>query len=92
MYPEYMMMYQQRTELRCAFAESSSQLLRAFKLLNNRILSTTKTDKTAGCQWLTPVILAIRKAEISRISVQGQPRQIVLNLKKTHHKKKGGLV
>jgi hypothetical protein len=28
-------------------------------------------------QWLTPVILAFQKAEIKRITVQGQPGQIV---------------
>jgi hypothetical protein len=34
-----------------------------------------KKRKTAGCQWLTPVILATQEAEIRRISVQSQPRQ-----------------
>jgi hypothetical protein len=40
-----------------------------------------------------PVILATQEAEIRRIAVQSQPRQIVretLSQKKTHHKK--GLV
>jgi hypothetical protein len=31
----------------------------------------------ARCQWLTPVIMAIQEAEIRRIVVQRQPRQIV---------------
>jgi hypothetical protein len=31
----------------------------------------------AGHWWLTPIILAIQKAEIRRIAVQSQPRQIV---------------
>jgi hypothetical protein len=35
-----------------------------------------KDQARAGCQWLTPVILATQKAEI-RIAVQSQPRQIV---------------
>jgi hypothetical protein len=32
---------------------------------------------SAGCQWLTPVILATQEAEIRRIVVQGQPKQRV---------------
>jgi hypothetical protein len=47
----------------------------------------------AGHQWLTPVILAIQEAEISRIAVRNQPRQIVhkiLSWKKPFRKK--GLV
>jgi hypothetical protein len=31
----------------------------------------------AGRQWLTPVILATQEAEIRRIAVGSQPRQIV---------------
>jgi hypothetical protein len=31
----------------------------------------------ARCQWLTPIILATQEAEIRRIVVQSQPRQIV---------------
>jgi hypothetical protein len=30
-----------------------------------------------NCQWLTPIILASWEAEIGRITVQGQPGQIV---------------
>jgi hypothetical protein len=42
-------------------------------------------------QWLMPVTLATHKAEIRRITVQSQPRQIVyetLSRKKKHHKKR----
>jgi hypothetical protein len=31
----------------------------------------------AGCWWLTPEILAIQEAEIQRLMIQSQPRQIV---------------
>jgi hypothetical protein len=34
-----------------------------------------KKGYLAGCQWLTPVILATWQAEIRRIVVPGQPRQ-----------------
>jgi hypothetical protein len=34
----------------------------------------------ADGQWLTPVILATQEAEIRRIKIQGQPRQIVCNI------------
>jgi hypothetical protein len=44
---------------------------------------------SARRQWLTPVILSTQEAEIRRITVRSQPRQIVhktLSLK-TYHKK-----
>jgi hypothetical protein len=44
-------------------------------------------------QQLAPVILAHWEAEIRRIMVQSQPRQIdlkTLSQKKTHHKKRAG--
>jgi hypothetical protein len=46
----------------------------------------------AGCWWLTPVILATQEAEIQRIAIQSQPRQIIHKTisKKIYHKK--GLV
>jgi hypothetical protein len=31
----------------------------------------------AGCQWLTPIILATQEAEIRKMMVQSQPGQIV---------------
>jgi hypothetical protein len=33
--------------------------------------------RLAKCWWLTPIILATQEAEIRRIEVQSQPRQIV---------------
>jgi hypothetical protein len=41
------------------------------------IIQLVKNEVIAGCQWLTPVILATQKAEIRRIMIQSQPRQIV---------------
>jgi hypothetical protein len=35
-----------------------------------------KMSNLAGCQWLTPVILATQEAEIRRPVVPSQPRQI----------------
>jgi hypothetical protein len=37
-----------------------------------------KTENLAGCQWLTPVILATWEADIRRTVVLGQPGQIIL--------------
>jgi hypothetical protein len=38
-----------------------------------------KTNKQkTGCRWLTPIILATWEAEIRRIKVGGQPKQMVL--------------
>jgi hypothetical protein len=37
----------------------------------------SKKSHNAGHEWLMPVILATRKTEIKRITVQRQPRQIV---------------
>jgi hypothetical protein len=46
----------------------------------------------AGRWWLTPVILAAQEAEIIRITVQSQPRQIVHEIlsQKSHHKERAG--
>jgi hypothetical protein len=52
----------------------------------------TELELGARCWWLTSVILATQEAEIRKLVVQGQPRQIVLETlsQKTHHKKKAG--
>jgi hypothetical protein len=50
-------------------SSSADDRLRAVTYLLVRI--------AAGCCWLKPVILATWEAEIGRITVQGQPRQIV---------------
>jgi hypothetical protein len=46
------------------------------------------------CQWLTHVILATHEAEIRRITVQSQPRKIVLKTlsrKNPSQKRNGGV-
>jgi hypothetical protein len=51
--------------------------------------------KSARHQWLTPVILAAQEAEIRRIMVQSQPRQIVcetLSRKNPSQKRACGVV
>jgi hypothetical protein len=51
-----------------------------------------KSEKDAGCQWLTLVILVTQETEIGRIVVQSQPRQIVcetLSQKNPSHKRAG---
>jgi hypothetical protein len=50
------------------------------------IARMSQNKKQAGHQWLTPVIPATQEAEIRRITVQSQPRQI---LKKKPITKKG---
>jgi hypothetical protein len=57
------------------------------------VISLIKISFPAGCWWLMPVIWATQYAEIRRITVWNQPRQIVcksLSWKKKPHKK--GLV
>jgi hypothetical protein len=46
--------------------------------LGQTVKPCLKNNKTmAGCQWLSPIILAIQEAEIRRIEVQNQLGQIV---------------
>jgi hypothetical protein len=40
--------------------------------------SNLKVEGSAGCQWLSLIIPATQEAEIRRITVQGQPREIAL--------------
>jgi hypothetical protein len=36
-----------------------------------------KKERRAGHQWFIPIILATQEAEIRRIAIQSQPRQVV---------------
>jgi hypothetical protein len=50
-----------------------------------------KNSCRTGHQWLVPVIPATQQAEVRRITVRSQLRQIVLNpIEKTHYKKRAG--
>jgi hypothetical protein len=53
-----------------------------------------KKSRSARHRWLTPVILATREAEIRRIMVRSQPRQIVRETlsQNTLHKNRAGRV
>jgi hypothetical protein len=54
--------------------------------------SSGSESRKARRQWLTPVILATREAEIRRITVRSQPGQIVCEIlsRKTLHKNRVG--
>jgi UDP-2,3-diacylglucosamine pyrophosphatase LpxH len=47
--------------------------------------------KDSWCQWLTPVVLATRKAEIGKIMVQGHVHKKDPHLQNNHSKNKNGL-
>jgi hypothetical protein len=53
-----------------------------------------KIPHLAGHPWLMPVILAMQEAEIRRITVGSQPRQVVCEtlFRKTLHKNRAGRV
>jgi hypothetical protein len=56
-------------------------------------LNLYKCGHLAGCQWLTPVILATQEAEIRKIEIWSQPRKIVYETpsqKKKFTKNTGG--
>jgi hypothetical protein len=46
---------------------------------------------TAGCCWLTPIILTTWEADIRRIVVQDQLRQIVCKAPSLKHPEQNGL-
>jgi hypothetical protein len=49
------------------------------KIKRKKVL-TTKNEYTAGCRWLTSVILGTWEAEIGRVAIGGQPRQILCKI------------
>jgi hypothetical protein len=51
-----------------------------------------KTNKKAGCLWLMLIVLVTQEAEIRRIMVQSQPRELVRETlsRKTLHKNRAG--
>jgi hypothetical protein len=53
----------------------SFQAVKVFKVIS--LLRKIVILKSLSCQWLTPVILATQEADIRRIMVQSQPRQMV---------------
>jgi hypothetical protein len=57
------------------FCLNSKFYKNCFKVHIIKVLKLIKSFH-AGCQWLTPVILAAQEAEIRRIMVQTQPGQI----------------
>jgi hypothetical protein len=62
--------------------------------LHSETLFQKVKNKEAGCWWLTPIILATQEAEIRRIMVGSQPRQIVyetLSQKSPSQKRAGGV-
>jgi hypothetical protein len=65
-----------------------------FTVLFSQLTFYYEVRLSAGCWWLTPVILATLKAEIRRIMVQRQARQIVcetLSEKKKSQKRASGV-
>jgi hypothetical protein len=47
------------------------------EIIKNENLAYDKVIALAKCWWLMPIILTTQEAEIKRIVVQSQPRQIV---------------
>jgi hypothetical protein len=69
-------------------------MIAVFRFGSERLRDFTKVKHPGevGHRWLTPVILDIQEAEIRRIVIQSQPRQIVwetLSQKNPSQKKKG---
>jgi hypothetical protein len=70
-----------------------TQPSRSFYLKGRFMACIYLKNKLARHWWLTPIILVTWEAEIRRIAVQSQPRQIVLETlshKKPSQKKGGG--
>jgi hypothetical protein len=62
--------------------------------MKHDLLQFKKRAQQAGCRWLSPATLATQEAEIWRIGVRSQPRQIVrktLSRKNPSQKRAGGV-
>jgi hypothetical protein len=55
----------------------NNMIIKLHKTIQKTRIGKKRKRKGARCWWLTPVILATQGAEIRRIEVRSQPRQIV---------------
>jgi hypothetical protein len=79
---------EQEEVITCQFGEIEIKIVETYERMSN-VFCGERNTKGAGCRWLISMILATQEAEIRRLEVQSQPREIVHELLsgKTHHKK-----
>jgi hypothetical protein len=58
--------------------------------VSQSIQKVTGEGRSRGCQWFTPVILAIREAEIRRIVVHRLPEEKKEGREEREERKEGG--